>query len=356
VVAVTGSNGKTTVKEMLAAVLRETAGEIGVLATSGNLNNDIGMPLTLLRLRPEHRYAVIEMGMNHLGEIRYLTQLARPDIALVNNAGTAHIGELGSREAIARAKGEIYEGLRPGGVALVNADDDFAELWREMNAGRRVVDFGIEQPAAISAQYEMSGDATLMTVRTPQAQYLVRLSVPGVHNVRNALAAAALAHVLGLRPAYVAAGLSNYAGTAGRLQRKRSCSGAIFIDDTYNANPDSVTAAIDVLMLASGKRLLVLGDMGELGAAGEQLHAEVGAHARRAGVDQLFTLGTLSQAAARSFGPRARAFEDLDALCAALDQALTADTTVLVKGSRFMRMERVVQRFINGEPHAHGSH
>jgi UDP-N-acetylmuramoyl-tripeptide--D-alanyl-D-alanine ligase len=356
VIAITGSNGKTTVKEMLAAVLREAAGKEGVLATAGNLNNDVGMPLTLLRLQPDHRYAVIEMGMNHLGELRYLTQLARPDIALVNNAGTAHIGELGSREAIARAKGEIYEGLRPGGVALVNADDDFAELWREMNAGRRVVDFGIERPAAISAQYEMSGDATLMTVRTPQTQYLVRLSVPGVHNVRNALAAAAMADVLGLRPAYVAAGLSNYAGTAGRLQRKRTGSGATFIDDTYNANPDSVTAAIDVLMLAPGKRLLVLGDMGELGAAGEQLHAEVGAHARRAGVDQLFTLGTLSQAAARSFGPRARAFEDLDALCAALDQALTADTTVLVKGSRFMRMERVVQRFINGEPHAHGSH
>jgi UDP-N-acetylmuramoyl-tripeptide--D-alanyl-D-alanine ligase len=355
-VGITGSNGKTTVKDMLAAVLREAAREEAVLATAGNLNNDIGMPLTLLRLAPVHQYAVIEMGMNHLGELRYLTQIARPDTALVNNAGTAHIGEVGSREAIARAKGEIYEGLRPGGVALVNADDDFAELWREMNAGRRVVDFGIEQPAAVSAQYEMSGDATLMTVRTPDTQYLIRLSVPGVHNVRNALATAALAHVLGVRPAHVAAGLSHYAGTSGRLQRKRSHSGAIFIDDTYNANPDSVAAAIDVLMLHSGKRILVLGDMGELGAAGEQLHAEAGTHARRAGVDQLFTLGTLSQAAARSFGSRARHFDDLDALCNALDRDLTVDTTVLVKGSRFMRMERVVQRFINGEPHAHGSH
>jgi UDP-N-acetylmuramoyl-tripeptide--D-alanyl-D-alanine ligase len=356
VIGVTGSNGKTTVKEMLAAVLREAAGEDGVLATAGNLNNDIGMPLTLLQLRSQHRFAVIEMGMNHLGEIRYLTQLARPDVALVNNAGTAHIGEVGSREAIARAKGEIYEGLRPGGVALVNTDDDFAELWREMNAGRRVIDFGIERPAAISAQYELSGDGTLVTVRTPQTQYLVRLGVPGAHNVRNALAAAAVCHVLGIRTPYITAGLSNYAGTSGRLQRKRSRSGAIFIDDTYNANPDSVMAAIDVLMLSQGKRLLVLGDMGELGEAGEELHAEVGAHARRAGVDQLFTLGTLSQAAANSFGPRARHFQDLDALCAALDQALTSDATVLVKGSRFMRMERVVQRFVNGEPHAHGSH
>jgi UDP-N-acetylmuramoyl-tripeptide--D-alanyl-D-alanine ligase len=195
-----------------------------------------------------------------------------------------------------------------------------------------------------------------VTVRTPLTQYLVRLGVPGAHNVRNALAAAAVCHVLGIRTPYITAGLSNYAGTSGRLQRKRSHSGAIFIDDTYNANPDSVMAAIDVLMLSPGRRLLVLGDMGELGEAGEQLHAEVGAHARRAGVDQLFTLGTLSQAAANSFGPRARHFPDLDALCAALDQALTSDATVLVKGSRFMRMERVVQRFVNGEPHAHGSH
>jgi UDP-N-acetylmuramoyl-tripeptide--D-alanyl-D-alanine ligase len=355
-IAVTGSNGKTTVKEMLAAVLRENAGAHSVLATEGNLNNDIGMPLTLLRMRPEHKYAVIEMGMNHLGEIRYLTQLARPEVALVNNAGTAHIGELGSREGIARAKGEIYEGLRPGGVALVNADDDFAELWREMNSGRRIVDFGIERPAAVSAQYEMGLDGTLVTIRTPQTQYLVQLNVPGAHNVRNALAAAAVAHVLGVRPAIVAAALCNYAGTGGRLQRKPSRSGATFIDDTYNANPDSVAAAIDVLALASGKRVLVLGDMGELGAQGEQLHCEVGAHARHAGIDRLFTLGNLSQAAARSFGPRAQHFTELDALCSALDALLDKDTTVLVKGSRFMRMERVVQRFVNGEEHEHGSH
>jgi UDP-N-acetylmuramoyl-tripeptide--D-alanyl-D-alanine ligase len=195
----------------------------------------------------------------------------------------------------------------------------------------------------------------LNTVRTPDTQYLVRLSVPRVHNVRKALAAAAMAHAIGIRPAYVTAGLANYAGTPGRLQRKPSRSGATFIDDTYNANPDSAIAAIEVLMLSPGNRVLVLGDMGELGPAGEQLHAEVGTHARRAGVDQLFTLGTLSQAAASNFGPRARHFQDLDALCAALEEILTADTTVLVKGSRFMRMERVVQRFVN-EPHAHGSH
>jgi UDP-N-acetylmuramoyl-tripeptide--D-alanyl-D-alanine ligase len=355
-IAVTGSNGKTTVKEMLASVLREATSEDAVLATVGNLNNDIGVPLTLLRLRASHRYAVIEMGMNHLGELRYLTQLARPDLALVNNAGTAHIGELGSREAIARAKGEIYEGLRAGGVALINADDDFAELWREMNQGRRIVDFGIERPAVVSAQHESGSEANLMTVRTPDGQYVVHLSVPGLHNVRNALAVTAVAHVLGIATSSVATGLSNYTGTSGRLQRKRSRAGAAFIDDTYNANPDSLAAAVEVLMQSPGKRLLVMGDMGELGAAGEELHAEAGANARRAGVDQLFALGPLSQAAVRTFGPRGRHFDDIDALCAALEPQLTADTTVLVKGSRFMRMERVVQRFVNGEPHTHGSH
>jgi len=243
VIGVTGSNGKTTVKEMLAAVLREAAGEDGVLATAGNLNNDIGMPLTLLQLRSQHRFAVIEMGMNHLGEIRYLTQLARPDVALVNNAGTAHIGEVGSREAIARAKGEIYEGLRPGGVALVNTDDDFAELWREMNAGRRVIDFGIERPAAISAQYELSGDGTLVTVRTPQTQYLVRLGVPGAHNVRNALAVLAIIGVLGLSRRKAAQALTEFNGTGRRFELRGEVNGISIFDD-YAHHPTEIRATL----------------------------------------------------------------------------------------------------------------
>lgn len=356
-VAVTGSNGKTTVKDMLAAVLRAAAGDEAVLATAGNLNNDIGVPLMLLRLREQHRYAVIEMGMNHLGELSYLTRLAGPTVALVNNAGVAHIGELGSREDIARAKGEIYEGLGDGGVALINADDEFAPYWRGLIRGRNVIDFGIERPATVSAQYELSSAGSLVSVRTPEAEYVVRLQVPGLHNVRNALAAVASAYALSIAPDSVAAGLAKYAGTKGRLQRKRARGGATLIDDTYNANPDSVKAAIAVLAACSGKRVLVLGDMGELGQEGAALHTEVGARARLAGIDHLLTLGELSEAATQAFGTGATHYRDLDALCSALDQiidrgATAADVTVLVKGSRFMRMERVVERFVNGEPEA----
>jgi UDP-N-acetylmuramoyl-tripeptide--D-alanyl-D-alanine ligase len=351
-IAVTGSNGKTTVKEMIAAVLRAAAGDDAVLATIGNLNNDIGVPLMLLRLRERHRYAVIEMGMNHPDEISYLTRLAEPGVALVTNAGVAHIGELGSREAIARAKSEIYEGLGEAGIAVINADDDFAELWRDMNRDRKVIDFGIDHPAAVSAQYELSPVGSLVSVRTPNAEYVTHLQVPGLHNVRNALAAAAAAHALSVAPDNVAAGLASYGGTKGRLQPKTARCGASLIDDTYNANPDSVRAAISVLAAAPGKRVLVLGDMGELGEQGPALHVEVGEYARRAGIDVLLTLGELSEAATQNFGTGGRHFRELDALCSALDQLIGADTTVLVKGSRFMRMERVVERFVNGEPQA----
>jgi UDP-N-acetylmuramoyl-tripeptide--D-alanyl-D-alanine ligase len=351
-VAVTGSNGKTSVKEMLASVLGSAAGDEAVLATTGNLNNDIGMPLMLLRLREQHRYAVIEMGMNHLGEIAYLTGLARPGVALVNNAGTAHIGELGSREAIAQAKGEIYQGLGEDGIALVNADDAFADYWRDLNRARRVIDFGLEHEAAVTAQCELTPSGSLMSVRTPESQYVVRLQVPGLHNVRNALAVAAAAHALGIAPAHMATGLARYAGIKGRLQRKAGRRNCTLIDDTYNANPDSVRAAIAVLAAEPGRRVLVLGDMGELGARGSLLHAEVGTAARQAGIDHLLTLGELSQAAAMSFGSGARHFDEVDALCAALEQLVDRGTTVLVKGSRFMRMERVIERFVNGEPEA----
>jgi UDP-N-acetylmuramoyl-tripeptide--D-alanyl-D-alanine ligase len=349
-VAVTGSNGKTTVKDMLAAALRAAAGEEAVLATAGNLNNDVGVPLMLLRLRGQHRYAVIEMGMNHLGEISYLTRLAQPTVALVTNAGVAHIGEVGSREDIAHAKGEIFGGPGENGVAVINADDGYAQYWRDLNRGRRVIDFGIDTPAAVRAQFELGPAGSIVSVRTPDSEYVVRLQVPGLHNVCNALAAVACAHVLGIAPAHVSAGLARYAGTKGRLQRIAARGGTTLIDDTYNANPDSVKAAIAVLAAAAGKRVLVLGDMGELGAEGPALHSEAGEQARRAGIEHLLTLGELSEAAARAFGKQARHFRELDALCSALDRLLGASTTVLVKGSRFMRMERVVERFVNGEP------
>jgi len=340
-IAVTGSNGKTTVKEMIAQILREHVGEDAVLATSGNLNNDIGVPLMLLRLRSHHRYAVIEMGMNHLGEIRYLTKMAAPSAALVNNAGTAHIGELGSRDAIAQAKGEIYEGLDDG-IALINADDSFADYWRGLNRARRVVDFGIDAAAAVRGRIE--GDA--LTVTTPTESYRVHVPLPGVHNLRNALAACAAAFALDIPGAAAVRGLEQFDGAKGRLQVKTGPGGARVIDDTYNANPDSMRAAIAVLAQSAAPRVLVMGDMGELGVDAPQLHAELGEEARRSGIERLLTLGPLSAHAARSFGAGASAFEDLEALCAELPPLLAPGVTVLVKGSRFMRMERVVQRLL----------
>jgi UDP-N-acetylmuramoyl-tripeptide--D-alanyl-D-alanine ligase len=356
-IAVTGSNGKTTVKEILASILRQVAGESGVLATTGNLNNDIGMPLTLLRLDARHRYAVVEMGMNHLGEIAYLSRLARPTIALITNAGSAHIGELGSVDAIARAKGEIFEGLERNGTAIINSDDAFADYWRGLARGRPVVDFGLDRKAAVSARYELTESASLVTFRTPRAQFVATLHIPGLHNIKNALAAVACAYALDVPEAAIAAGLASSKGVKSRLQRKRHSSGALVIDDTYNANPESMQAAIAVLAAYPGRTLFVMGDMGELGDNAEAMHATIGEFAKRAGVKALFALGAMSAAAARSFGEGARHFSNVDELVGALVDGLDQKSTVLVKGSRFMRMERVVEALgaVNGESAMKGS-
>lgn len=342
-VAITGSNGKTTVKELLASILRQAAGDNGVLATIGNLNNDIGMPLTLLSLRGSHRYAVIEMGMNHLGEISYLSRLAKPGLALINNAGTAHIGELGSIEAIARAKGEIFEGLDKAGVAIINNDDAHADYWRGLVRGRKVVDFGLDRKAAVSARYELTDAGSLMTVQMPEGQFVATLNVPGMHNVKNALAAATVAYALGIKPQDIATGLGAYQGVKARLQRKRMPSGAELIDDTYNANPESMKAAISVLASRKGKKFFVMGDMGELGENAEAMHMSIGEFAKRAGVDRLFALGAMSALAVRSFGDPGRHFDSVEDLAHAVSEEAGAGATVLVKGSRFMRMERVVE-------------
>ncbi len=345
-IAVTGSNGKTTVKEMLAAILATAAGDAqAVLATQGNLNNDIGMPLMLLRLRARHRFAVIEMGMNHLGEIDYLTHLATPTVALVNNAQTAHVGELGSVENIARAKGEIFAGLRPGGIAVINADDAFAPLWRELNAGRAVIDFGLEHSAQVTGRYELLPASARLEIQLPQQTVQTHLQVPGLHNVRNALAASAAALAVHIEPQVIAQGLAAFKGVKGRLQSKVVLHGATLIDDSYNANPGSVRAAIEVLAQAPGEKILVLGDMGELGAEGAQLHAEIGRYAQEKGIDALFCLGDLSRHAAQAFGAGAQHFERIQELLEDLENRLSPTTTVLVKGSRFMEMERVVRSF-----------
>jgi UDP-N-acetylmuramoyl-tripeptide--D-alanyl-D-alanine ligase len=344
-VGLTGSSGKTTVKEMLAAILREAAGADAdaVLATRGNLNNDIGMPLMLLELDSTHRYAVIEMGMNHEGEIRYLTNLARPDVAIVNNAGSAHIEFLGSVEAIARAKGEIFEGLSAGGTAVINADDAFAAMWRELAQGARCVDFGLEQPAQVTGTYRLHELESEIVLKTPSGVAPARVAAPGLHNVRNALAAAAAAVALDVPLPLIASGLGRFSGIKGRLQRKEGARGATIIDDTYNANPESVRAAIDVLAQSAGKTILVFGDMGELGADSPRLHEALGSHAKSAGIERVMTLGEQAALTAKAFGPGGRHYGRIEDLVIDLRAALGADVTVLVKGSRFMRMERVVE-------------
>ncbi len=346
-IGVTGSNGKTTVKEMIAACLRAQVSADGldsataVLATSGNLNNDIGVPTMLLRLDARHRAAVIEMGMNHPGEIGYLTQLAMPTVALVNNAQRAHLEGMGDLAQVAAEKGAIYAGLGESGVAVVNADDAYAEFWRGLNRDRRVVTFGIDKPADVSGRVTQRGLGCMVALRSPQGEAEIEVRVPGVHNARNALAAAAAALSAGVRLRAVVAGLSGFEGVKGRLQRRQAALGALLIDDTYNANPDSMRAAIDVLATTPGRKLFVLGDMGEIGERAGQFHDEIGGYAKSQGVDQLFALGELSELAARNFGAGGRHFRQVDDLVAALRKELDPGTVVLVKGSRFMRMERV---------------
>ena len=349
VLALTGSNGKTTVKEMLAAILAaHCGGRDDVLATEGNLNNDIGVPLMLLRLREHHRYGVFEMGMNHLGEIDALSRLAAPGVALVNNAHRAHIGMLGTIEAIAQAKGEIYAGLARDGIALVNEDEPFAAYWKGLAAGHRIVTFGTAASAAVRGLFD-DGQVRLVT---PLDAFAVRLQVPGEHNARNAIAACAAAFALEIPWRAIQEGLAAFAGTPGRLQSRRGTGGATIVDDTYNANPDSMKAALRVLARASGRRVFVMGDMGELGDAAAALHAEIGAFARGAGIETLLALGPESIHAVEAFGAGATHFATLDALVEAARALAAPGATILVKGSRFMQMERAVERLVAEGPDA----
>jgi UDP-N-acetylmuramoyl-tripeptide--D-alanyl-D-alanine ligase len=343
VVAITGSNGKTTVKEMLAAILRATVGaDEKVLATQGNLNNDIGLPLTMLNLNQQHEFAVLEMGMNHLGEIRYLTHLAEPDVALVNNAGSAHIGELGSCEAIAEAKGEIFEGLTKTGIAIINADDVFADFWKKISSKNKQMTFGLNGNSDVSARYQLNANNSNIELITPVGSVDFDLPVPGEHNVRNALAAATTAIALNVPLNKIAQGLSNFSGVKGRLQPKSGFAGARVIDDTYNANPLSMKAAIDVLAANQGQRIFVMGDMAELGDDAAKMHAEIGAYAKSANIETFFAVGKLTPEATKAFGSSAQHFESVEALVDALKKQMNSNVTVLVKGSRSARMERVV--------------
>lgn len=343
VIAITGSNGKTTTKEMLVEILTSATGDADLIhATYGNLNNDIGMPLTLLGARPKHQYIVLEMGMNHLGEIDYLTHIAKPNVAVINIAGTAHIGELGSRENIAKAKGEIYAGLGEHGIAIINQDDAFEGYWKSLNTGRKIISFAMHQQADVMAKATESTSGIKIELTTPNGVVEAKLSVLGLHNVINALAAAATAIALGVDNTHIAKGLAFFQGVYGRLQAKLGINGATLIDDTYNANPDSMKAALDVLKHLGGQTIFVMGDMGELGVDAAKLHSEIGAYAKKAGVQHLLAIGDLSQNAVNAFGSGGKHFTSIDLLVETLKPYMKSDLTVLVKGSRFMKMEKVV--------------
>ena len=340
VIAVTGSNGKTTTKEMIAAILKAQFGD-DVLATRGNLNNDIGLPQTLLGMNATHRAAVIEMGMNHPGEIAYLAEIGAPTVALLTNAQRAHLEGMGDMDEVAREKGSIFGGLQSAGVAVINVDDSYGALWCEMAAPHQVRSFGIDHAADVHGKVRQHGLETALELSAVEGEAAIRLLVPGRHNARNAVAAAAACLAAGVPLSAVVAGLEGFAGVKGRLQRRAGNKGAELLDDTYNANPDSVRAGIDVLAATIGRKLLVLGDMGEIGEASGQYHDEIGGYAKSQGIDRLFALGDAAQQAVRNFGEGARHFCNIEKLIAAVDKELGPETTVLIKGSRFMKMERV---------------
>lgn len=348
-IGVAGSNGKTTVKEMLAAILSRSG---ACLSTAGNLNNHLGVPLTLLRLEKKHRSAVIEIGANRPGEVAALAALARPNIALITNAGAEHLEGFGDLDGVARAEGEIVASLAANGVAVINADDPYAEMWRGMTRGR-VVTFGLSESAHVRAldlsqAVDDGGFASHFKLRSRSGTVDVELSLAGEHNVRNAACAAAAAQAAGALLSDVALGLKGLRAVTGRLQFRRTAGGAWLIDDSYNANPSSVIAALDVLAGLPGRKWLVFGDMAELGAQSEASHREIGVAARERGVERLYAFGKLAALAADAFNAgaaptqQAFCFNDGAALAEELGGALTADVRVLVKGSRFNHLERVV--------------
>ncbi len=355
-VAVTGSNGKTTTKQLLASVL---AARGPVLATEGNLNNHIGVPLMLCRLRGEHRIAVIEMGASNPGEIALLARLAKPTIGIVTQAGDAHLEGFGTREGVARAKGELFAALS-GGVAIINADDAFAPMWTQLAGSNQIIRFGFAPDADIVGEgISLTPEGAAFMLTTPRGRVGVHLPLAGRHNVANALAAAAAGHALGLAPDGIAEGLAAVLAPKGRVAMQVTTDGVRIFDDSYNANPTSLHAAMELLAQEHGTRILVLGDMAELGANAAALHAQAGERALKLGLEGLFTLGPLSAHAAQAFGAGGLAFNSYEALVASLKPHLATGMTVLVKGSRSSRMERVVAALINspaGNAGKKGSH
>jgi len=351
VCAVTGSNGKTTIKEMLASILSQ---QYSVLATQGNFNNEIGVPLTLLRLEPDHRFAVVEMGANHEDEIAYTCRYAKPDVAIISNVGLAHIEGFGCIEGVASAKAEIIESLADDGVAILNADDDFFNLWRAIAGQRECLSFGLEECADVQAE-AISTDivnqqfVTQFSLKVNQQSYPVSLPLAGRHNVMNALAATAASLALGVELKTIIQGLECLSAVQGRMQLLRSYLGFYIINDSYNANPSSLQAALEVVSEVSGEVWLALGAFGELGAESCALHKEMGKQIKQAGVTRLFAVGALTQYAVTEFGEGAYYYEQQEDLVKAIQEDMPTDGILLVKGSRSQKMEYVVNQLLDRE-------
>ncbi|MBW9107525.1 UDP-N-acetylmuramoyl-tripeptide--D-alanyl-D-alanine ligase [Paraburkholderia phenoliruptrix] len=360
-VAVTGSNGKTTVKEMIASIFAAAVGANERLATVGNFNNDIGLPLTLFRLNAAHRLAVVELGMNHPGETSLLAKIAEPTVALVNNAQREHQEFMATVEAVALEHASVIHALNPEGVAVFPANDAYASIWRVAATGNRIVDFALNTAerttaAAVTGRF----DGKRLSIETPEGAFEVTLQVLGDHNAHNALAATSAALASGVSLDAIRRGLESFGAVKGRLQAKQAAlgtlAGATVIDDTYNANPDSMRAAIDVLASHASPRVLVMGDMGEVGDHGPEFHREIGAYAKERGIDALYAMGDASRDACTAYGAGAHHMADVGTLVAQLQQAgYGAAATLLVKGSRFMQMERVVDAVTSPQPNAAGS-
>jgi UDP-N-acetylmuramoyl-tripeptide--D-alanyl-D-alanine ligase len=350
VVAVAGSNGKTTAKEMTSAILSR----MGLcMATHGNLNNHIGVPVTLMRLEPAHRSAVIEMGANAIGDVAALMRIAQPTVGLITNAGAEHLEGFGNLDGVAQGEGETVSCLAPEGTAIINADDAYAGYWRGVSGANRIVTFGVHARADFSAKNVFQGIergefATRFTLICPLGERAIMLKAGGAHNIGNALAAASAASAAGASLEDIALGLADFRAVAGRLQLKAGTRGSWIIDDSYNANPSSVRAALEVMRSLSGATWLVLGDMAELGEVSHDSHAHIGSYARDCGIKRLFAMGPLSSRAVETFGAGGEWFADADSLTRRLQSELSPGVTVLIKGSRINRLERVVQALGGG--------
>jgi UDP-N-acetylmuramoyl-tripeptide--D-alanyl-D-alanine ligase len=339
IVAVTGSNGKTSVKEMIAAILRQCG---NVIATQGNLNNDLGVPLTLTRLTASTDYAVIEMGASRRGDILRLVEMAQPQFSLINNVGPAHLEGFGDVMGVAKAKAEIYYGLTDDGVGVINADMDYVDAWKEVLANRKSLSFALDNEADITAKdLQMDTSSSHFMVELADEFHYINVPLPGRHNVANALAAIAITHAMGIPAEAMVKGLATMAAVPHRLQLRKGLNQSQLIDDSYNANPASYKQALATLASFSGQHWLVLGDFGELGAESEHLHSQMGADAKNAGIQRLWTVGVQSKNAGETFGAGAQHFDNIAALEAMLKQDITQDVTCLIKGSRFMQLDKL---------------